>query len=342
MTEERNLKKTCSTVLLGAMVLIGFDASAHAAAGTEATGQPPIQVFIDGKEQTYEQPPVLQNDRTLVPMRGIFETLGAQVLWNEAQSSVAASKGNTRVFLQLGQRLVEKNGLPVLLDVAPQLINERTMVPMRFVSEALGADVKWDGPNNRVLITTNPPIGNVSTNPASSQFPYPINTSYVTNPNNRSFAMRNETRYFVIHETVSKADARRQLAYFNNYNASANAHVFVDWNEVLQTVPVNEIGWAVGKPGNYFTFHMEMCHARTKEEFEKSWEMATLYVAHWCATLNRDPNAFIKSHHEIAGTYGGTDHTDPDGYFAEFGKTMNDFRRDVAAKLQQIEASKQI
>ena len=336
------MKKTCCTVLFSAMVLIGFDASAHAAAGTHAAVQPAIQVFIDGKQQTYEQPPVLQNDRTLVPLRGIFETLGAQVLWNGAQSSVAASKGNTRVFLQLGQRLVEKNGLPQLLDVAPQLINDRTMVPMRFVSEALGADVKWDGPNNRVLITTQPQIGTVSTNTTSSQFPYPINTSYITNPKNRSFKMRTETRYLVLHETVSKADARSQLAYFNSYNAEANAHVFIDWNEVLQTVPVNEIGWAVGKPANNFTFHMEMCHARTQAEFEKSWEIATLYAAQWCAALNRDPNAFIRSHHEIAKAYGGTDHTDPDDYFAEFGKTMDDFRHDVATKLQDIEAAKQV
>ncbi|MGB8957371.1 MAG: stalk domain-containing protein, partial [Tumebacillaceae bacterium] len=334
------MKKTCSTVLFGAMVLIGFDASAHAAVGTKALEQPAIQVFIDGKQQTYEQPPVMQNDRTLVPMRGIFETLGAQVLWNEAQNSVAALKGNTRVFLQLGQRLVEKNGLPQLLDVAPQMINDRTMVPMRFVSEALGADVKWDGPNNRVLITTQPQVGTVSTNTLSSQFPYPINTSYITNDNNRSFHMRTETRFLVLHETVSKADARRQLSFFNNNNADANAHVFVDWNEVLQTVPVNEIGWAVGKPANNFTFHMEMCHARTKEEFQKSWEIATLYVAQWCSALNRDPNTFIRTHHEIATTYGGTDHTDPDGYFAEYGKTVNDFRHDVATKLKAIEASK--
>jgi hypothetical protein len=160
---------------------------------------------------------------------------------------------------------------------------------------------------------------------------YPINTDIISNQKNRSNVKRAETRFFVVHETVSKADARRQLAYFNRFDVSANAHAFIDWNEVLLTLPVDEVAWSVGLPANNFTFNVELCHASNTEEFAKEWAIATWYAAKWCIDGNRDPMTFIKSHDEIRREFGDTDHTDPNAYFSEYGKTMDDFRRDVAA-----------
>lgn len=160
-------------------------------------------------------------------------------------------------------------------------------------------------------------------------FPYPINTSIITNMNNRSNEKRAETRFLVIHETVSVADARRQLAYFNGHDAQANAHAFIDWNEVLLTLPVDEIAWSVGQPANNFTYNIELCHAANATDFAKEWDIATQYAAKWCIDFQKDPLTFIKSHDEIRRLFGGTDHTDPNDYFATFGKTMDDFRADV-------------
>jgi hypothetical protein len=328
--------KKLATGIFALFALFGVSADALAASQ--------IAVVIDGKVQNYGVAPVTINNRTLVPMRGIFESLGAQVLWNGATDTVTATRGTSTVKLTLNQQTAYQNGLAVTLDAAPRLIEDRTMVPIRFVAESLGVEVKWDEATQRVLINskpaTPPPVqpGQPAPNYQVIAFPYPINTSLITRKENRSFEKRPETRYFVVHETVSKTTARGQLNYFNTQNAYANAHVFIDWSEVLLTLPTDELSWTVGKPANSFTFNMEMCHVKTAADFAKEWEIATTYTAKWCLDLGRDPLEAIRSHHEIANTFGGTTHTDPDDYFAEFGKTMDSFRQDVAKKVQSMKA----
>jgi Copper amine oxidase N-terminal domain len=116
------------------------------------TGQ--IIVFIDGQMQTYSRPPVKMNSRVLVPMRAVFEAFGARVDWDEATQSVTATRGNDVVHLTIGSKIAYKNGQQIIMDVPAILYNdETTMVPIRFVSEALGAIVSWDGYSNSVIIS---------------------------------------------------------------------------------------------------------------------------------------------------------------------------------------------
>ena len=68
-----------------------------------------IKVVIDGANQTYDVMPVIVNDRTLVPMRGIFEALGAEINWDDATKTVTGTKGDTMVVLQIGNRTVHVN-----------------------------------------------------------------------------------------------------------------------------------------------------------------------------------------------------------------------------------------
>lgn len=116
-----------------------------------------INVIIDGERQSYDndQPPVMKNNRTLVPLRGIFETLGAEIKWYSDTQTVEAIKGNTAVVLQIGSNIAYVNGEQVTLDQSAEIINGRTMVQLRFVSEALGAEVKWEGATSSVNITSN-------------------------------------------------------------------------------------------------------------------------------------------------------------------------------------------
>lgn len=175
---------------------------------------------------------------------------------------------------------------------------------------------------------------------------YPINTSLITNHANRSYRKFTQPiKHLVLHETVSKADARQQLAYFNAHNVQANAHAFIDWNEVLLTLPFDEMGWHVGHIANAFTIGIELCRASNQEQFDKQWQIATWYFAKVCKDWGKDVG-FILSHDEIRRTYGGTDHTDPIEYFAMYGKTVDDFRADVdkllrgGYKMQQEDATK--
>ncbi|HIW31954.1 MAG TPA: copper amine oxidase N-terminal domain-containing protein [Candidatus Paenibacillus intestinavium] len=113
-----------------------------------------IKVFIDGELQQFEQSPIIIKGNTLVPMRAIFERLGATIEWNQKQQSVLATKGDTTINLKIGSTLVLKNGQDIKLAVPAQTTNSYTMVPLRFISEALGAEVKWNGDTQTITITT--------------------------------------------------------------------------------------------------------------------------------------------------------------------------------------------
>jgi hypothetical protein len=124
-------------------------------AALAANTQPePIQVFVNGSLLIMDTPPVVVAGRTLLPLRAIFEALGAEVEWDAVLRSISATKGNVSLLLYIGNTTAQKNGVPVILDVPPQIINGRTLVPLRFVGEALGADVLWDGVARKVTITS--------------------------------------------------------------------------------------------------------------------------------------------------------------------------------------------
>lgn len=113
-----------------------------------------INVMLDGEWLGFEQTPIIQSGSTLVPMRAIFEKFEAEVKWHPETKMVTASKQGVNISLTLDKKTATINGKSVTLQVPPKLINGHTMVPLRFVSEALGAEVKWDGGNNTVFITS--------------------------------------------------------------------------------------------------------------------------------------------------------------------------------------------
>ncbi|CAM3603633.1 stalk domain-containing protein [Marinicrinis lubricantis] len=115
-----------------------------------------INVEIDGVLQQYEQPPVNHNGNILVPMRAIFEALGSEIKWDQATQTVTSEKDGTVVVLRIGSKQATMSGQNVTLNAAPAVVNQTTMVPIRFVSEALGADVKWDSSTQTVIIQTTP------------------------------------------------------------------------------------------------------------------------------------------------------------------------------------------
>ncbi|MGH2398592.1 MAG: copper amine oxidase N-terminal domain-containing protein, partial [bacterium] len=117
-----------------------------------ASGQGAVRVFVDGDQVAFDQPPVIQGSRVLVPLRGIFEQMGATVEWRPATRTVLAASGSTLVELMIGSRIARVNGNPVTLDVPAMIIGGRTLVPLRFISESLGANVQWDAASRTVLI----------------------------------------------------------------------------------------------------------------------------------------------------------------------------------------------
>ena len=111
-----------------------------------------INIVINGVPQQYDTMPVNKNGRVLVPLRGIFESLGADVFWNEHTKTVKANDAENKVRLTIGSNVAQINGNEVTLDVPPEIIDSRTMVPVRFVSEALDKEVLWDDGTKTVII----------------------------------------------------------------------------------------------------------------------------------------------------------------------------------------------
>ena len=111
-----------------------------------------ITVNIDGTPLEFDQNPVIFNDRTLVPMRAIFEDLGANVSWNDVTKTATGVRGDKTIKLQVGNGKMYVNNTEFKLDISPIIVSSRTLVPVRAVAESLSCDVDWDEYNSRVNI----------------------------------------------------------------------------------------------------------------------------------------------------------------------------------------------
>lgn len=115
--------------------------------------QAEILIYVGSQRLAADVPPEVRSGRTLVPLRAIFEELGAEVTWDGASRMVTAVKGGVTVRLQIDNPVATVNGTERPLDQPPVISNGRTLVPVRFVSEALGARVEWEAHTRAVLIT---------------------------------------------------------------------------------------------------------------------------------------------------------------------------------------------
>lgn len=125
--------KKLLSLLLACLILV----TAAAAANT-------VSLYVDLEEIGTDVPPTIVDGRTLVPLRAIFEALGADVEWDGETRTATGTRGKTVVSVQIDNRTAYINGEPKELDVPAQIINDRTMVPARFISEAMGCTVTWD------------------------------------------------------------------------------------------------------------------------------------------------------------------------------------------------------
>jgi len=122
-----------------------------------------IKIFVDGVEVKTDQPPLIINNRALVPLRAIFEALNAIVDYQEGDRRIIASRADMRMILYPGFTQALVNNKQVTLDVPAQIVNNRTLVPVRFVSETLGDFVHYDSSTRQVHISRKQsPLSNVN------------------------------------------------------------------------------------------------------------------------------------------------------------------------------------
>lgn len=125
------------------------------------------KVILDGKTLTFDVPPEIVSGRTFVPLRAIFEELGAQIHWDNDTRTVTATKDSVKIVLTIGESFAYINDEMVSLDAPARVVSGRTLVPLRFVSEALGCTVDWDGETWTITMTS--PTGSPSESTTSQK-----------------------------------------------------------------------------------------------------------------------------------------------------------------------------
>ncbi len=114
-----------------------------------------VKVVIDGEYVEFDVKPQIINDRTMVPLRAIFEALGAEVDWQDKTQTVIATKDDITVTATIGSKKMYIDNKEKIMDIAPMLVAGRTLVPVRFVAEAFDCEVDWDVEKNTVIIISN-------------------------------------------------------------------------------------------------------------------------------------------------------------------------------------------
>lgn len=112
-----------------------------------------VQLMVNGSMEVPEAAARITNDRTLVPLRFISEKMGAQVEWYPQTKEIKIVKEDTKLELQLGNKQIIVNGKTYQMDIAPYVDQERTLVPIRFVSEFLGLNVGWEATQRMVIVS---------------------------------------------------------------------------------------------------------------------------------------------------------------------------------------------
>lgn len=139
-------KRICISIILVLVFSLAF-------AGMPAYAQQDYKIIVNGSYMTFDIPPKNVNGRLLVPMRALYEELGASVLWDQENQTVWAQKGEVVVVLPIGSLSPTINGEPYKLDVPAELMNGRTLVPLRFAAESLNLIVKWNAITSTAMIS---------------------------------------------------------------------------------------------------------------------------------------------------------------------------------------------
>ena len=108
--------------------------------------------YVDSVEKEFDTIPYIKNSRTYIPVRFVTESLGASVEWNGNTQEVTIRSEEAIIVLKIGSNVIKIDGNDFKMDVAPEIVNDRTMLPIRFVAEYLNCEVDWDDSTKTVII----------------------------------------------------------------------------------------------------------------------------------------------------------------------------------------------
>lgn len=206
-----------------------------------AIGQTTVAVVVNGQQMQFNQPPIERAGRVFVPLRGVFERLGATVVYDGG--TINATGNGRNVSLRIGSNQATVNGQTQNLDDAPFIVGSSTLVPLRFIAQALGASVDWNNNTSTVTIAgtgnnsggnrDNGNNGNNGNNGGNRDNNYqaPVNQSFHLSNETPNRSSRNENP--AIHATYSEPISRDSL------------RVSIDGRDITRSVYANATGFNV-------------------------------------------------------------------------------------------------
>lgn len=154
------MKKMLSMLLVFCMMMVcATGCSAHDAAAesviTLQIGDP--MMTVNGQQREIDPGrgtvPVMESDRTLLPIRAVVEAMGGALAWDEETQTAVVAKGDSIILLKIGSNVAFVNETAHTLDVAPVIINDRTLLPIRFIAESFTYEVNWAGDTQTITLT---------------------------------------------------------------------------------------------------------------------------------------------------------------------------------------------
>lgn len=159
--------------------------------------------------------------------------------------------------------------------------------------------------------------------------------------NNRSF-QELRPQGLVIHSTDTPgATAQNEFNYFNGGYRGASAHYFVDWTQIIRTIPETEVAYHAGSTANHKFLSVEICepYATKASLFEEAWKRTVWLAADVCVRYGWAVDTHLFSHQDISNMYQETNHTDPMGYLARYGRTWSELLAAIGREINNLNSN---
>ena len=201
-------------VLAGVLSVVGGLSFAMAESTTQTTiimtiDSPTMQV--NGEIISIDEngtAPIVVDGRTMVPIRAVVEELGGEVSWDAAARTVTVTKDSDVISLTIDSNLAEVNSQSVELDTTPVIVNERTLLPLRFVSENLGAEVVWNAENRQITITgqNDAPVDETEIQQTDELITEQLTTEQTTGRTEQTAVNLSDGKILIVYFTMPESD----------------------------------------------------------------------------------------------------------------------------------------
>lgn len=207
------MKKRLALIITGVLAGVLAVGGGLSFAMAESTARTTIVMTIDsptmqvnGEDVNIDEDgtaPVIVDGRTMVPIRAVVEALGGEVSWDAAARTVTVTKDSDVISLTIDSNLAEVNSQSVELDTPPIIVNERTLLPLRFVSENLGAEVVWNAENRQITITgqNDAPVDETETQQTDE-----LTTEQTTEQTEQTAANPSDGKTLIVYFTMPESD----------------------------------------------------------------------------------------------------------------------------------------